>query len=254
LDYHFELQTARDAAINAGLEILKINEQESIEYKSDGSPITSADKRSHNLILNLLNKTTYSVVSEESSDLLLNERNYWLVDPLDGTKDFLAGNMEFTVNISLLINDTPILGVICAPALNLMCFAVKGYGAWVEQNQKKSKLASFPKSQELRMAVSRFHASSKEEVFVLKNNVKSRILTGSSLKYLQLAMGSIDVVPRFVGCSEWDTAAGQVILEEVGGNVVDLNTGKSLKYGKANRRNSSLISFRQPYELSDFVL
>lgn len=249
------VSVAVDAAKEAGEAILKLYGKSLYsEQKYDGSPLTHADQASHNIISTLLDKTGIPVVSEEGVELHLSARHYWLVDPLDGTKDFLATNDEFTVNIALIEDGSPTLGVLYAPALDEMYVGVPGESAWLEQRGTQTLCRLACKSPRLRMAISRFHNHSDTVIFAKENQVAERIPIGSALKYGRLALGKIDVYPRLVGTSEWDTAAGQAILEAVGGHILDWNTGESLRYGKPHRRNGRFIAFRAPYQTGDFNL
>lgn len=249
------LQVAKAAAKAAGIEILKYYKQEvSVLHKTDGSPLTLADKAAHIAIYQVLSTTSIVVVSEEGDDLHLDAVDYWLVDPLDGTKDFLAANDEFTVNIALIKNGEPILGVIYAPALDQMYWGLDGVGSGLESKGASNKINLIPNARQMKMAISRFHDHEDVSKFGNDNGINIRVPVGSALKYGLLATGEVDVFPRLVGSSEWDVAAGHAILTASGGVILDWHSGKPLKYGKENRRNPRLISFRAPYKLTDFKL
>lgn len=253
---HEWLDLALMAAKEAGVAVLTYHAQQlQVEVKSDGSPITSADKAAHALIMSRLADSGMPVVSEEGSDLFLEASCYWLVDPLDGTKDFLAGNGEFTVNIALVREQRPVLGVVYAPARGEIYAGGAGLGCWVETDQGgQISCGSHPRSEVCRLAVSRFHDHPDVDVFARANGIGERVAVGSALKYGYLAAGRAEVFPRLVGCSEWDTAAGQAVLEAAGGVVLDWHTGKPLRYGKPGRRNPRLLSLRAPYVYRDFQL
>ena len=241
--------------MEAGKAILKYYRKDSIKsQKIDGSPLTNADQESHLIICKILKHTGYHIVSEEGDCHYINEKIYWLVDPLDGTKDYLAANDEFTVNIALINNCKPILGVVYAPALNELYAGVVGLGAWQIKNEQKTTLNEKKKSDDTSMATSRFHNQSDTNIFAKTNNISKVISMGSALKYARIALGEIDVYPRLVGSSEWDTAAGQAVLEASGGFLIDWHTKLPLRYGKSNRRNGRLFAFRAPYKESDFIL
>lgn len=243
------------AARRAGEVILPLyGEMIETSVKLDGSPLTATDERSHRIILETLLDSAIPVVSEEGERSFPDALRYWLVDPLDGTKEFLAQIDEFTVNIALVEERYPVLGVVFAPALDVLYAGEQGGGAWREQNGETLPCLPCVRAASLRMPVSRFHDHPDLEIFASENGVKERIKTGSALKYARLATGDADVCPRLVGCSEWDTAAGQAVLEAAGGSILDWNTGERLRYGKERRRNPRLISFRAPYRISDFVL
>ena len=243
------------AAKDAGAAILSVyGHALDIEIKGDGSPLTLADQMAHQIILARLADSNIPIVSEEGDDLHLDAKRYWLVDPLDGTKDFLAGNNEFTVNIALVVNQLPVLGVVYAPALDELYAGGQGLGVWMEKNSVRHRFTVTDKSIACRMAVSRFHDHPDVDIFFDTNHMGSRIAIGSALKYGQLATAKVDVFPRLVGSSEWDTAAGQAVLEAAGGHVLDWHTGKPLRYGKNKRRNPRLLAFRAPYVFTDFNL
>ncbi|WP_104663554.1 3'(2'),5'-bisphosphate nucleotidase CysQ family protein [Ensifer adhaerens] len=225
-----------------------------VERKADGSPLTAADRAAHQVISEHLSGTGYPIVSEEGNELHLEERCYWLVDPLDGTKDFLAANGEFTVNIALIIEQRPVLGVVFAPALNEAYCGIVGTGGWLQRGDERCDFRQTPPAKDLRMAVSRFHDHPDVDIFAEENAIAHRIQAGSALKYGLLATGDVDVFPRLVGSSEWDTAAGQAVLESAGGCVLDWHTRLPLRYGKTNRRNPRLLSLRAPLSPDVFNL
>jgi len=243
------------AAKAAGSTILTFYRKDlSCEEKPDGSPLTCADQKSHHVISALLDKSGIPVVSEEGTDLHMGAHRYWLVDPLDGTKDFLAASDEFTVNIALIGNGIPVLGVLYAPALDELYFGAPGEFACRERRGVRTQCRVSPRCGGLRMAASRFHDHPDSEAFAKINRVAERIPVGAALKYGRLALGELDVYPRLVGTSEWDTAAGQAVLEAAGGHILDLATGKPLRYGKPHRRNGRFLAFRAPYLAADFKL
>lgn len=251
------LDLAVAAAKEAGEALLSYHDQQlRVEVKGDGSPITLADRAAHTVIMARLMASGMTVVSEEGSDLFLEASRYWLVDPLDGTKDFLAGNGEFTVNIALVYGTAPVLGVVYAPARGEIYAGGVGLGCWVEKpgGGVRKSCGVHPKSGDCRMTVSRFHDHPDVDIFAQANRIRERVAVGSALKYGYLAAGLADVFPRLVGSSEWDTAAGQAVLEAAGGAVLDWHTGRPLRYGKPGRRNPRLLSLRAPYAYSDFQL
>ncbi len=250
------LDLALEAANNACREILTIwnSCSLSVEQKLDGSPITLADKKAHEVILHTLARSDLPVVSEESDDLQLAAHDYWLVDPLDGTKEFVAGNPEFTVNIARITHGFPVLGIVSAPALSETFVGVARQGAWRIDSSGTQDLVAMARASGHRVAVSRFHDHADTELFISLNSITTRVAIGSALKYGRLAAAEVDVFPRFAGSSEWDTAAGQAVLEAVGGSVLDYSTGQRLRYGKPQRRNPQLFSFRSPYKRDDFIL
>ena len=226
----------------------------SFQKKSDGSPLTMADQESHRIITTALQSTGIPVVSEEGEDLLMNETKYWIVDPLDGTKEFLANNEEFTINIALIEDCKPVFGLIYAPAIDEMYIGVPGKEAWMERNGIRTPCSIYPPRDKLFMATSRFHDHSGSNIFASENGIGSKIAIGSALKYGRILFGEVDVYLRLIGTSEWDTAAGQAILEAAGGKMIDLNTGLPMIYGKAKRRNGGFIAYRAPYQYIDFKI
>lgn len=225
------------------------------QLKGDGSPLTRADMASHHGILEYLAPLQIPIVSEEADFNVSEEVDlYWLIDPLDGTKDFLANNDEFTINIALVKNHQPIVGVLFAPALNELYVG----SIFLPATREVSGLSKSPpvltKSENKKMAISRFHNSHAAHDFASRNKIENFVAIGASLKYARIAFGEIDVYPRLVGTSEWDTAAGQAILESVGGNMYDLETMKPIVYGKTARRNRGFLATRKPYTIEDFIL
>lgn len=228
-----QLELALEAARDAGAAVMRYYEQALIvQHKQDGSPLTRADQAAHRVIADRLVGSGLVVVSEEGEDLHLTAERYWLVDPLDGTKDFLAGNGEFTVNIALVDQCRPVLGLVFAPAIDTFYWGAEGMGAWRIQEGFEAALSVLSRSASLRMAVSSFHDQPDVDLFASQNGITERVAIGSALKYGLLAKGDVDVFPRLVGSSEWDTAAGQAVLEAAGGQVLDWHTGEALAYGK----------------------
>lgn len=252
-------------SLEAGREILRVYEEEfTVNRKSDDSPLTIADISSHEIISAGLAVTGIPVLSEEGKDIPYEIRSkweyLWLVDPLDGTKEFLKRNGEFTVNIALIADKKPVLGVIHAPAKKVIYYAIKGSGAYRSLINNKSRIETIPESQRLpinikdnlstlRIVASRSHLSSETEAYIkgLKENYKdiSFFSAGSSLKFCLIAEGKADIYPRFSPTMEWDTAAGQIIVEEAGGEVLDAGTGRPLVYNKENLINPYFVVRRK---------
>jgi 3'(2'), 5'-bisphosphate nucleotidase len=249
------LELALEAARLAGSAILRYYQQPlPVAHKQDGSPLTLADQAAHLAIARHLSHSGVTIVSEEGRDLHLDAERYWLVDPLDGTKDYLAGNGEFTVNIALVDQGRPVLGVVFAPALDEVYWGAEDLGAWRVRNGAETALLPQAQAPVCRMAVSRFHDHPDVGVFAAQNEIEERVAIGSALKYGLLAASEVDIFPRLVGSSEWDTAAGQAVLEAAGGQVLDWRTGKPLQYGKPRRRNPRLLAMRAPYRREAFKL
>jgi 3'(2'), 5'-bisphosphate nucleotidase len=189
------------------------------ESKVDGSPLTAADRASHATIVRGLEALTpyVPVISEEGADVAFDERRqwreFWLVDPLDGTKEFLAGNGEFTVNIALIVDGAPVLGVVSAPALGAVYYAERGAGAWrcLDHGRPERICPASGLSGSTRIVESRSHASPELEAFLATLGPVERQALGSSLKFCRVAEGSADLYPRFGRTMEWDVAAGDCI-------------------------------------------
>jgi 3'(2'), 5'-bisphosphate nucleotidase len=215
-----------------------------IEYKSDESPLTKADIESNKFIMDSLKtKFTYPILSEESPvsfDIRKNWSKFWLVDPLDGTKDFIAGNGEFTINIALISGKRPILGVVHIPVIGVDYWAEEGKGAFKNNN----KIFNISKRNNLIGTDSNFHSTIETKSFFSNNNISIINKYGSSLKLCYLAEGLIDIYPRLNGTKEWDTAASDIILNESGCSIVDYPNRKRLLYNKKNIKNPYFIAFR----------
>jgi 3'(2'), 5'-bisphosphate nucleotidase len=248
------------ASIEAGKSILNIYHLAAIDitYKDDRTPLTLADRASHDVIVKALANTSIPVLSEEDSRAhAFSERNAWtkcwIVDPLDGTKEFIKRNGEFTVNIALAENAKPILGVIYTPVQDVLHFAAEGIGSF--RVEKASTITSpedfFTNAQKLPMqklpAVftivgSRSHASPETEAYVEEQRKKygnvDFVAAGSSLKFCLVAEGKAQVYPRFAPTMEWDTAAGQVIVEQAGGKMVEWPSKNDIKYNRMELRNT----------------
>ena len=250
------VELAISASLAAKVAILEtVGKSIAVTTKGDGSPLSLADQLSHQIINSHLESSGLPIVSEEGADLYLAANRYWLVDPLDGTKDFLAGNGEYTINIALVEDGYPVFGVVCIPEQHLVYFSTPDKNVF-EQSEGGRKQVSkqLMRSSVLRMAVSRFHDVPASNIFANKNNITIKIPVGANLKYIQMMLGNLDVYPRFVGTSEWDTAAAQAILEAAKGCVINLQSGLRLRYGKKDRRNGQFLAFRAPYVLEDFLL
>ncbi|MBL7882691.1 MAG: 3'(2'),5'-bisphosphate nucleotidase CysQ [Bacteroidia bacterium] len=256
------LHTAIVASVKAGEEILKVyNSAFDVEHKADNSPLTVADKNAHEIICSILKETQLPVLSEEGKLIEYSERKnwkyFWMVDPLDGTKEFVKRNGEFTVNIALINEQKSILGVIYIPVGGELYFAAQDLGSYkINVANFKSfdldalialaeKLPIENKKQKFTVVASRSHLSEETEMFIdgLKTIHKELdfISSGSSIKLCLVAEGSANVYPRFAPTMEWDTAAGQAICEQAGKSVVDYTTNKMLLYNKENLLNNWFV-------------
>jgi 3'(2'),5'-bisphosphate nucleotidase len=224
-------------AVAAGQEIMSVYMHGGQTWqKDDASPLTEADLRADKLIRTRLEESFPGlfILSEESTSNCEAETDtFFLVDPLDGTKEFLKRNDEFTVNIGLVHLGQVIAGVVFAPALGELFYAAKGLGAWKQERQapKAIKVANQPKDQPVRVIGSRSHSSEALSEWMARLPAKHTFLAaGSSLKFCRIAEGQADIYPRLGPTSQWDTAAAQCVLEVAGGSVVDL-CGEPLIYG-----------------------
>ena len=258
------LPFAFNAAVRAGAEIMKVyNNREGydIEVKRDNTPLTIADRLAHNKIKEVLGETRIPILSEEGREMLYDERKnwdmFWLVDPLDGTIEFIKGNNEFTVNIALMADNECVGAIVYVPYLGKMYFAERGCGAMVLENIVPDENANYTnqdirsKAQILplesaahdkfRIAVSRSHQTAETADFVEQmRKIHSEveiIEQGSSYKFCLMAEGAIDYYPRTTTTYEWDTAAAELILAEAGGKTHSLPDHKPLQYNKENLHN-----------------
>jgi 3'(2'), 5'-bisphosphate nucleotidase len=248
------LELAIRLSIEAGKEVLSIYREDfAISKKSDNSPLTIADITSHRILMHGLTKTGIPVLSEEGKGTPYEVRkdwtHFWLVDPLDGTKEFINRNGEFTINIALIEGRRPVLGVIYAPAKDLLYYSLRAEGAWKRQGNETKRLVSNREAQTnlIRVVGSRSHHSREVDDFISRLKVYYNeiefLQAGSSLKFCLVAEGSADIYPRFTPTMEWDTAAGQAIVEEAGGAVLALD-GSPLSYNKMELKNSGFIGVR----------
>jgi len=266
--YHQYLNAVIEIAKDAGEAIMKVYETDfDVKNKSDNSPLTQADLAAHDLIVSALNHLTpeIPVLSEESDAIDASVRNswqlYWLIDPLDGTREFVKRNGEFTVNIALIDKHSPIMGVVYAPATDLLYFASAGHGAF---KQIKNHVASPIHTrafniEKLIVAGSRSHSDHQVQRFlnnihVATGAVPELISMGSSLKICLVAQGSADVYPRLGPTSEWDTAAAHCVLKEAGGDIVN-EAGHTLRYNtKQSLLNPSFFAtVQKSFNWSEFL-
>lgn len=239
----------------AGEEILKFRQNPRINYKNDNTPVTEADLASNEIIIAALTKFSLPIISEEtfSSDEIIKADKYWLVDPLDGTKEFIKGSDEFTVNIALIENHKPIFGIVSTPAKGEFWIGMN-YGkkkAFKIDQEGSSRLISCRKPQESALVslISKSHSNKiKLEGFYRKNNlyIKHEIPAGSSLKICHIAEGKGDICPRLGPTMEWDTAAAQAVLEAAKGHLL-INDGHELFYGKEDLKNPYFVATNFKY-------
>jgi len=246
-----------NAALKGGKEILAVyNSDFEVETKADKSPLTEADKKAHISIMNDLKITGLPVLSEEGRNIPYEERKnwkqFWMVDPLDGTKEFVKRNGEFTVNIALIENGKSTMGVIYVPVTKTLYFSDnKAYKVQCSKFNVQSLDELISNSQQLPIAQkrtnyvvvgSRSHMSEETTVFINKQKEKHNevdiLSKGSSLKLCMVAEGAADAYPRFAPTMEWDTAAGQAIVIASGAQVINWETKNTMQYNKANLLNS----------------
>lgn len=257
---------AIDAALQAGEKILSIyNDPASdfqIEKKADNSPLTIADREAHDVIARHLADTPYPLLSEEGKHLPYAERRgwdtLWIVDPLDGTKEFIKRNGEFTVNIALVHHSVPVMGVIYLPVKKVLYFGAEGLGAYrltdatargeLSPDELMSKAVRLPESEvrdKFVIVASRSHLTPETEAYI--EEMKRRhaevelISSGSSIKICQVAEGKADVYPRFAPTMEWDTAAGHAIARAAGKEIYQAEKNEPLLYNKEDLLNPWFI-------------
>lgn len=236
-----ELLLVKKLAREAGKKILEIyNSQIDVEYKDDKSPLTKADKEANTIIVTALSQQfpQYALLSEESKDDKSRRDNLWcwIVDPLDGTKEFIKKNGEFTVNIALTYQGRPVLGVIYAPVLDQLFFAIKDKGAFKETGGILQKIEVSDNTSDITLVASRSHMSDKLKMLVEKYNIKKTLSVGSSLKGCLVAEGKADIYYRFGLTCEWDTAAMQCIAEEAGAVFKQMDNTEMV-YNRENTLN-----------------
>ncbi len=244
------VQIARQAG--AAIMAVYAKEDFGLELKADESPLTLADQAANEIICAGLRglPVQYPIISEENKAIPFEERRvferHWLVDPLDGTKEFIKRNGEFTVNIALIEGGEPVLGVVYVPCFGDAYWAARGQGAFVETAGEIRRLAAadFRLSDAgLNLVCSRSHLNEDTQAFVDRFASPNLVSQGSSLKFLLLAKGEAHVYPRLAPTMEWDTAAAQAVLEEAGGKVISQETGQALRYNKENLLNPYFVAY-----------
>ena len=221
------------------------NNEISFSYKEDNSPLTVADLASNKFIIKKLKVDYNFPIITEETPIEYNQRKkwpyFWLVDPLDGTKDFIEKNDQFTVNIALIKNNRPILGVVHMPVFGNTYWAEQSKGAF--KNGKK--IFNNSKRQKLIGTDSLFHSTKETKLFFQRNNIKNICKYGSSLKLCKLAEGEVDIYPRLNGTKEWDTAASDIIVLEAGCAIVGYPHRKKLVYNKKTFQNPFFVAYRK---------
>lgn len=248
MDYPRLLDDIADAAREAGEAILEIVRRGfEVEAKRDSSPVTEADRAAELIILGALTLAApgVPVIAEEevaAGRIPAHGHTYFLVDPLDGTKEFVRGGDDYTVNIGLIENDTPTLGVVFAPATGRLHGGCVGSGAWLDEGHGRQKISTRPRGEHLTAVASKSHLN-QATVDYLEEAIGTcgYVTAGSSLKFCMLAEGLADIYPRASPTSEWDTAAGHAVLLAAGG-LVDGLDGSPLTYGKHAFLNRAFVA------------
>ena len=252
---NIDIQKINQMAKDAGVAIMKIYSQPiEVEQKDDNSPLTLADRESNKIILEGLEKYYPGIpyISEETKQISYEERknweHFWLIDPLDGTKEFIKKNDEFTVNIALIHDGVPELGVVYLPVKEILFYAIKEQGSFkVEQNGEPQKISArqLQDNKELIIMGSRSHGNQELQDFVDQKKQEYEkvefIPAGSSLKFTMIAEGKADIYPRLGPTMEWDTGAAHAIVLESGKKVFKYGTDEQLKYNKENLLNPWFI-------------
>ncbi len=262
VDFIELVEVAKVAAVLAGKDILEVYHQDDfeIETKDDESPLTTADKKAHLRIVEGLKGTDIPILSEEGRSILFEERNdwslFWMTDPLDGTKEFIKRNGEFTVNIALIEQGKPILGVVYAPVLDKLYYGGTAVGfskmtstddETILNHRKESTLEEI-KNNSARIVASRSHQNLATQDFINSCKNSELVSMGSSLKFMVVAEGNADVYPRFAPTMEWDTAAADAILRGLGYNIFQVSdegniTSHTVEYNKQNLLNPYFIAY-----------
>lgn len=248
------INTINDIAIAAGKKILEVYHSDNfnVEVKGDDSPLTRADKLANEIITEGLRKhyPEIPIISEEEKELPYSVRKKWarcwLVDPLDGTKEFIKRNGEFTVNIALIDQQRPVEGVIYVPVLEQLYYTKDGKAYMSEKGSSATpiRVGRYNAADSgVRIVCSRSHMSDEVKAYVDKFNAPETVSMGSSLKFMLLANNKADVYPRLAPTMEWDTGAAQAILEAAGGSVIDQGTGKPMLYNRENLLNNHFIAY-----------
>ncbi|MGD1846303.1 MAG: 3'(2'),5'-bisphosphate nucleotidase CysQ [Salibacteraceae bacterium] len=271
-DWEVLLWPALKVSLEAGAAIMEVFRSDfEVEHKADSSPVTIADRRAHDLISAALVPLNFPVLSEEGIDIPYEERKgwdyYWLVDPLDGTKEFVRGLENFTVNIALMHREAPLMGIIYVPAKHDLYYNIPGKGAYkvsdiqhgaavpqtfAELQQRAKRLPLSVEKEHYVVATSQSHRSGDADRFlaqVREHYPEAEIwYLGSAVKLCLVAEGSADIFPRLGPTMEWDTAAGQALLEAVGKPLVHFETREALTYNKPNLGNPWFIAGSVPFD------
>ena len=254
MNHNDMIKIASEAALMAGEEIMKIyNDSEFIDFKKkkDNSPLTKADRASHNIISKILKNTKIEIISEEKKITEFDKRKkwkyYWLVDPLDGTKEFIKKNGEFTVNIALIKNNIPYIGIVYCPTFKTLYWNDPKTGSYKKHinnviKLKKREEINF-KDPNLRVVTSRSHMNEETESFLTKLNKPQIVPVGSSLKILFLAENNADIYPRYGPTMEWDTAAAHALANGSNVKLFKSNDKSEISYNKKSLLNPFFLAY-----------
>jgi 3'(2'), 5'-bisphosphate nucleotidase len=252
------LQVAKEAALEAGKVIMEVyaTDDFGVDMKSDHSPLTRADQAAHDTITMALRNSGLPVLSEEGSNIPYEVRKrwewFWMVDPLDGTKEFIKRNGEFTVNIALMHSNVPVAGVIYAPCLDVLYAGSRKTGAYKIANHvriqlpymtEKVTLDELHKKENITIVASKSHLNEATKIFIEQFKNPNLSSMGSSLKLMLLAEGAADIYPRIAPTMEWDTAAGDGILRSLNRSIYHTDLRTELLYNKENLLNPSFVAF-----------
>ena len=252
------LELARGAALQAGKAILEVytSGDFGIQMKSDQSPLTLADKAAHAIIASQLQETGLPILSEEGSSISYEDRKswdyFWLIDPLDGTKEFIKRSGEFTVNIALVRSSIPVAGVIYAPYIDILYYGSKETGVYKIEKGRQVQLLFIPKRRtieeleqkdQITIVASKSHMNEETSAFINQFRNSNLSSMGSSLKLMLLAEGAADIYPRLAPTMEWDTAAGHALLRSLNMGVYQTDLKTELLYNKENLLNPPFIAF-----------
>jgi 3'(2'), 5'-bisphosphate nucleotidase len=261
------LELAIEAAIEAGKQTLAFYHTDlEVVVKDDNSPLTQADLESNRTILSYLDETQLPILSEENKIVTFEDRvdweKFWLIDPLDGTKEFINKRSEYTINIALIKNGNPVMGVVYAPILKTLYYGSEEIGSFkkvISEDESagnilksSEKLENKPLTAGLKVVASRSHLSDETKAFIDSleqyHTVDERNSYGSSLKLCMVAEGKADIYPRLGPTMEWDTAASHAVAIFAGSKVIEAETGEVLKYNKKNLLNPFFIVFNPELE------
>lgn len=242
MNWEKELEISKKAAVEAGKAIMAVynSEKINVEYKDDRSPLTEADRRANRVIVDILSEEFpgYAILSEEEKDNQERRRNDYcfVVDPLDGTKEFLKRNGQFTVNIALAYQGKSVMGVIYVPVTEELYWASEGSGAFLTVHDKTEKIHVSDRKKDIRVVMSSSHGCAEMDKLIQQNNLVHHVKIGSSLKGCMIAKGEAEIYYRFNPTMEWDTAAMQCIAEEAGAIFKQMDDSE-MRYNREDCRN-----------------